>query len=342
MEISGHQLVLLHPNSSQIVDHSASIHPESRNCLPLWTSTGIDRLCCGYLRRQFTDYPNDLGSLLFKYVGLVKCQVKAVSNGFNIHRTDSIIFKLNLSQTETEKNSNNNDCNSHYISIKLLNSDCESPAYENGGYFVRFGVIGVPKSLNVSDDEEKDTSSILNEFESQVCKIQYNLPFDCLQYQLSQMKSWITDLQFRTMKLKRFSNLKKCICIIEYQDAGLSTTHVVYKAKNIDDLLAKDQEYLKHNLFKNDTIDICIQTNINKEKEKACLYFMKNGNKIKGKTDSDAHDFSQGKIKLNFDKYYYYCGMSTVVCGCKNDQLRGFEYEIEYNRVRIPQPGGKS
>ena len=85
-------------------------------------------------------------------------------------------------------------------------------------------------------------------------------------------------------------------------------------------------------MFDNDSngshVNNTITINIEKERKKGLynLYFSKN-NKIIG-NNTNEYDIINGKILLDFNKYYCYYALSSARCGCNHHSNSGFEFQV--------------
>ena len=336
MEPSPHQLAILWHKGLVVVDKSDGLSSEPKNWHFVWTSAAIQLLCCGYLRQELIEYPNDFASLLFKYVGLVKGKLNCVSIGPSVHSKQWILFKPNMSKLERCR-----------MTVTLVKSECESPAYINGGYYFQCGLMGVPST---------DTKQ-LQKFDAQFEKLvaSHFMNGDIKQLEKSVLDNNKDDMriQYYCLHFSKFSNLNKVSCGFgRHSIDDVEGFYPLYfnitdnsndndndnGITNVENANENDKAMNEFMLENNDTIDICVEMesnvdiNDNDKDNQWFLYFIKNKDQIIGEKNELRKEvnFENGKVKLDFKKYYYYFMLRTVVCGCRNDKLAGFEYEIEY------------
>ena len=78
-------------------------------------------------------------------------------------------------------------------------------------------------------------------------------------------------------------------------------------------------------------MNICVDFN------KQHLYFVHNDvNKgvntcIKGRKQNSS--IQDGNIKLDFEKYNYLFGLSSVCCGCQEENIAGFQFNVNLKKL---------
>ena len=358
----------LSPYSLKIIRNEYSfvmglVDPNSPEGKLLFDPHAIDLLCNGFFRKNTENVETkDISSIIFNYIGLCNCnlQFKSIGPNFgNTHKPDLLLFKPDLSLLKPNNNVK--------LLIKYINSDCNSSTYYNGGYGLECGIIGLNKTnLDINQPIFEKNFTKLEYCSTSFCDIhdeRYKLINGMIRITNNNVIKYIISDRGMTIQdninyinntdnkmfakywllMHSMTNLRR-YCSYITVDKRYSNKIYAFEEdiNNNNDKTLNDSELGKENrLFINDRIVVCIECVDNIGSIEYYLYFGKqseNNDKmvVIGK-DIKKDNFLNGKIKLDFDNYYYYFGMLSVQCGCVDARKEakfcdGFRYEVTYKQ----------
>ena len=264
-------------------------------------------LSCGYLRMHGVN-PKDVGAIIGKYINDSHCFV-----GFNkksdkyehsnwamcLFYPELVYLQLTIAEN-TQK-----FVKYKHIRIEFEDIVCKHKDYSQyDGYYMQCGVIGIPKP-NIP----------FNEFDKKLANIFGNLEYtNCTFYNISKQDKIFNNCQTYylhcTVNSILNNNVTRVWCSIGKDNIYNYVTLVDTDIKSIGS--SNDINRLKFN--KGDWIDICVEFIENENQW--VLLFMKNSKYVIG----------EQWIELDCENYYYYAGLVSIGCNCKN--CVGFEYSV--------------
>ena len=323
-------------------------HWSTKSFLTDWRGQKINLLCCGFVRsktlifEEFQHFPcEDISSIITHYV--TDFDLQAIYNHHhckvycdpisrniiinlkhtwknNDHTCSMIIFQPFVSQLL------NRSFSGVRLTVKHTAIDCPSIWYCNGGYFIEYGLIGVPKPPrahlkdNINNcNNDKNCLALLQNIEKTLKNFQ--------KMQFGEEKT-INRMNFFDIDKKHKSFAKFCthfLRVSHYTIYGVKRSYFGTNDDAHDHHLSKNTRAL--NLEQQDSISICVDC------EKQHLYFDHNGTCFK-ETDLDQNSITEnGIIKLDFEKYYYLFALSSIRCACDEKQNDGFRFSVSVNRL---------
>ena len=247
------------------------------------------------------------------------------------HNRSLILFKPILNDIFKNKN-----IESHRIHLRMIKNNCNNAYLKDGGYYFEFGLILIQKDKNhqnnVNIDKLKNFENIIKNskyFENGSCALQDIMEKDeSFQY----IQSFYIKFGCRPNYNPSYNycyfgknNNQYYSKLYHTKDNKIDTFYHINgnQFNNIDDIslvVTKQYDMSKYN---DDMDDVKYNENTNLYN----LYFCKN-NQIIGES-TNYKEIQNGRIQLDFEKYYYYGALSSIRCNCEGANMNGFEFEVE-------------
>ena len=331
-------------------------HLSSKSPLKPWRSQRINLLCCGFVRNSTSTFKEhfpckDVSSIVAYYI--IDFHLQFIHNHHyskvyhdltsssirinlkhrvkdNPHGCSMIIFKPFLSQLlndiiikqkliQNKENKENKDIkkttnrsNTRGIKLTIQHNklDCGSDWYAGGGYSIFYGLIGVPKSNNsFKNNWNYSTDDLVKNIERAFTNLKF-----------IENNSRITFLDINN-KHETFS--KFCAQFLHLSGYTKHGIHRCNFGTNGDYI---STEAIECQLKPQDSITVCVDF------EKQHLFFLYNSN-IRIKEMYQDPSVHNGNIKLDFDKYHYLFGLSSLRCGCQEQHLAGFQFSVNIKKL---------
>ena len=332
----------------------------------LITPDMLKKLCSGSFRvyclapLQYDINCDDLVEIIYQYAKgtFSKCHMKfhhhpddTIDTSKKVdrntsHRFSTVLFKNALSTDTAMNNIKHNKASNYKICIEMQGCQCNKYPFFNIGYCIQIGIICIPKSYynNYNKKQKHDDTAT-----------GANIDNNCNTFFTSQIKKDSIDLSLHTIwslwtNLNSNSNSNDTDDCYDHDDDAsgdvintyyLSCVNFVksqYNYRGIPDQQCDvsfgkngDIDHVTFEQTNEAFIDVCdtITVHIDFEKENNAyyMYFIKNNKHFKLIGDkTNEKEWQNGKVKLDVHNNYYYFGLSSVVCGCKESQ--GFEFQV--------------
>ena len=324
-------------------EHRVRLNPSyySKESLIL-SNCSVISLASGYLR-SFGVNPINISKVVSRYIQPHsklerQCEVIFIPNPITRFKFDhddwcTVLFKPELSKLGQSGKT---------LKITLISTDCNVTWAQKIGYWFEIGIIGVPKHLN---------QQFFKMYLKSGCEYDFNEFMYDVKNKSDKNKQLIQSLDIKYLFFFRGFNyqgvkynyaefMKYCKNILtskekyDWHDAVIRLygsywddyayfgDKVPKRVQNID----QEKNVAYCGLERNDSIDICVESSP-MDSNRATLCFMKNKNVHQIFGHGSIHSgFEQGKVNLNFEENYYYAGLSTSRCNCKDSQ--GFRFAV--------------
>ena len=327
-----------------------------------WNKEKCQLICFGYLRQFIKIGIADIGSILYKYLSSMLfdyhinndkySNIKYMSNNtllcnyyiknnnnndkniIDDHiRYSTIIFAPFISQIILNHNDNNNNhININYqmkVSLDKRKSNVNDCGCKMSSAF-QIGLVCVPIAIMDSHDHGCNCNQFehilwLNKFSS-IYQNMNQFPNDtfCLGNILHREKN-NGDKIFDELKVHYLISVFGDQCEISWSKFG-------YIQSN------QDIRFDNRNTNKNDNICVCV--------DQYCLHFTKNdqiiGNNVTRESNSENDNddmFSNGNLKLDFEKFDYLFALSSLICNCNQGKLKnvqnGLAFKVSFSKQSI-------
>ena len=296
-----------HGNSSTNENYSLQISMKNAQLLSL----GYLRLHCDTLKNiQY----EDIASILFEYVAM---PIEYSALFFTKKKPEETYHNYNTLIIETEL-SHDSDFVKHLLNAtkhvklsklrtKLAVNNCVAPPYGKIGYSLQYGLIELPKTLyNKQNNNQFDFSKQIQQheqFTDNNCVDAFYLNCIC------EMGEYYTHVDVHYL----------CMGCVKNGPQYWATFGQNQKWSVVS--LHENSQYVnEYCLQTNDFIDMCFEKDENTS-DTLYMYFIKNGDAPitpKKSALKWQNQWDNGRFKLDLKNNYYYIGLSSPMCSCKD------------------------
>lgn len=302
--------------------------------LSLLSLSSLRCLCAGYCRSSYQRPVSvkDIASVIQKYIGDGHFRVQFRNKKIKDHNHSLTLILLSSNQF----NQLINDATPTSLDIKFSQTNCSYKYFENEGYNIQFGIIGVPhknikqfKHIFKTSDNRRtfigfDNLYLFDPIFEQ--NVSYYVSMELDKFSKYQAADFGKNNNYNVKTLyhrKRSTKQNKQLYALKKGDTisikiesisnekktNAKKTNVKTKTKTKISKKIKDVKKTKGWKKAKDRKNI---------KYEQVITFCKNGTKL-----------TQEELNLNVSTYFYFYGIASSQCNCTNENLEGFVFDID-------------